>query len=134
MKDLYAIFNIPYNASLLEITKAYLNLCLKEPTSIFYYTKIFKILACPFYKMIYDSLFWQIDVRFIFFLYRPLNGEEEHELAQVILLVDYFKDLVYDSKFFYQHPEYLKRLDDWYNELVYILDYLKEEIQSFYLN
>ena len=60
--------------------------------------------------------------------------EEEYELALTIHLIEYFKDFVYDSKYFYHHSEYLKLLDDWYNDLMDILDYLKENIQSFYLS
>ena len=134
MKDLYAVFHVPYKASLLEITKAYFNQCLKNPSSCFYYTKIFKILACTPYKMMYDSLFFQIDIRTMTFFQVSLSEEEEYELAHVIALLEYFMDLVYDSKYFYQHSNYLNELDSWYNELVSIIDDLKRQIKSFYLS
>lgn len=133
MKDLYSIFDIPYHASLLDIAKAYQNKCRKNPASVFYYTKIFKILVYTPYKLIYDSMLFHIDVRTLFYFQSSLTEEKEYELAMVISWIDDFKDFVYDSKYYCDNYVYLELLDDWFNELVYILDRLKEHIQGFYL-
>lgn len=134
MKNLYSILGVTNHASILDIAKAYQNKCMKNPSACFYYTKIFKILAYTPYRLVYDSLLFSIDIRTLAFLQTSLNEEEEYELALVIHLIDYYKDSIYDSKYFYHHPEYLKLLEDWYDDLVNILDYLKENIQSFYLS
>lgn len=134
MKNLYSILGVTDHASILDITKAYQNKCMENPASCFYYTKIFKILAYTPYRLVYDSLLLSIDIRTLAFFQTSLNEEEEYELAITIHLIEYFKDFVYDSKYFYHHSEYLKLLDDWYNDLMDILDYLKENIQSFYLS
>lgn len=134
MKNLYSILGVANYASILDIAKAYQNKCMENPASCFYYTKIFKILAYVPYRLVYDYLLLSIDIRALAFLQTSLNEDEEYELAFTIHTLEYFKDFVYDSKYFFQYPKYLKLLDDWYNDLVNILDYLKNNIQSFYLS
>ena len=86
------------------------------------------------YRLVYDSLLFSVDIRTLSFFQTSLNEEEEYELALTINLIEHFKDLVYDSKYYYNYPEYLKLLDNWYDDLINILDYLKKNIQSFYLS
>lgn len=134
MKDLYGVFNIPYHVSLLDIVKAYLNKCTSSPSAIFYYTKILKILTYTPYKVIYDSLLFQVDIRILSYFPNTITEEEEYELAMIIFYIENLKDYVYDSKFIFNDDKYLQQLENWYNELENILEYLKQHIQSFYLS
>lgn len=135
IKNFYSVFQINNGASLLDISKAYQRLCILNPSKIFFYTKIFKILSFPHYKIIYDSMLFQVDFRILFYLESwILNEEEEYELAQVISWLEDFREYVYDSKYFMKNESYFALLENWYNELETILFHLKNSIQTFYLN
>ncbi len=134
MKDFYTIFNINYRSSLVSICYAYQKKCLENPSLIFFYTKILKVLTNPQYKIWYDSMLLQIDFRF--FLYQPtftLDEDDEYELALIISWMEDFREYVYDTKYIIQDSYYLTCLEEWYNELENILFYLKSCIQNFTL-
>lgn len=136
MRNLYIILGISNNSSLVDICRAYQFKCKINPSSIFYYTKIFKILVNPKSRIIYDAMLWQVDIRLLFSYSDRYNldPEDEYELAFIIGLIDYLKDYFYDTKYFINNNDYLTKLELWYNELVNILDQLRGEIKTFYLN
>ena len=135
MKNLYSIFHIPYQASVLDICKSYQKLCVNHPKFIFYYTKVFKILALPTYKALYDAIYFNIDLRFTIHLNNEyLNEEEEYELASIISWIEDFREYVYDTKYFCDDLRYLEILENWYDEVETILFQLKNRIETFYLN
>lgn len=134
MKNLYTIFKIPYEANLLDIAKAYQTNCLNNPSLIFYYTKIFKILVCPPYKLIYDSMLFHTDIHNLYYLDSSLTEDEEYELGFIINWIEDFRDLVYDAKFLVNNSNHLAVLETWYDQIESILFDLRGAIRSFYLN
>ena len=135
MKDFYAVFNISYQASIVDICQAYQNRCMANPAMVFYYTYIFKILAVKKYKLVYDAMLWQTDIRLLFQLENfDLNEEEEYELANIIFWIEDFREYFYDTKYFTSDFHYRQQLEKWYDELESILGHLKSSIQTFYLS
>lgn len=134
MKNLYSIFNLNYDASLLDVCKAYQKKCMEMPSFIFYYTKILKIFINLFYKLFYDSLLFQVDIRLLMLFPKSLNEDDEYELAMIIFYMESLKDYIYDSKYFSSNKRYLLLLENWYDELENILISLKGYIQNFYLS
>ena len=132
MKNLYQVFNIPVNASLLEIRKSYQYLCVLNPSYIFYYTKILKILSYSPYRLCYDAALLNCDIRILYQYISSLEEEEEYTLALFISWIEDFRDFVYDLR--YDYKKWQDKLDEWYDEVEVILVHLKERIETFYLS
>lgn len=134
MKNIYSIFGLHANASILDVCKSYQKKCLFNPNKVFYYSKILEILVSYPKRLIYDALLFQVDILVLADYYHfDLSEEEEYELANIISWIEDFREYVYDSKFLITNEQYLALLESWYDKMEQILFELKSAIQSFYL-
>ena len=134
MKNIYSVFNLQANASILDICRSYQKKCMLNPNNIFYYTKILEILSSYSKRLIYDAMLFQVDIFLLTNCYHyELREEEEYELAHMISWIEDFREYVYDLKFLVDDIQTLALLESWYDQVENILFELKGAIKSFYL-